>query len=83
MAKAKKEPGFFVAQMTVTVLARSEGVCNRVCEMIAEAADCGETEYSNTVVRTEEEITEIDEAAMRKKLYDADIEAYLLNLDEF
>lgn len=82
MAKAKEERGFFIAQMMVTVLTRSEGACNQVLEMIAEAADCGENEYGNTVVRTEEEITELNETAMREKLNDLDVEAYLLDLEE-
>ena len=77
----RDDKGFYVAQLTITILSRSEYVCNRALDTISYAADCMENEHSDTVIINERDLNELDEAGMREKLDEFDIESYLIGLD--
>jgi len=78
----KDEEGFYVAELTITILSRSEYVCNSALDTIVYAADCVENEHCNTVIITERDLNELDEMGMREKLNELDIESDLIGLND-
>lgn len=76
----KDEKGFYAAQLTITILSRSEDKCKRALETISYAADCVESEHSDTVIINESDLNELDETGMRQRLNEFDIESYLIGL---
>jgi len=77
----RDEKGFYVAQLTITILSRDEDICNRALDTISYAADCVDNEYPDTVIINEHDVNELDEVGMREKLNEFDIESYLIGLD--